>query len=356
MANLLTHNQPQLQNNGWFPSGIPWAEAVGFHGDHGPKGSFSYQGNSHMSLSIWVYWEDGIQAVIDLLGTNFYDLSGGSPGVLRRVPPMQHPIMPWMFCTTIIDMTPVAWVKKGIFPDAYAAFPDNTQTQPVCSNYDRWLITAGFEVPKFAVLTDIQMANRYGTPWQEWQRFVEWPNQPVDETLIREAGSFTFAEGPAGVVGNPFQSPTPQQIPNSEVHATWKRVPRNGLFVPGTDWLNINITSRYKTLNQATFLNQPKGTLRFEGAIAHPLPSPVPPQLQGIVLGNINCYYDVDMIFSYRNPPPFGINKGHNIAPFPSQAPGTSGQWGLVTVDGTPTGASIFAYSDFTQIFQLTNQ
>src|SRR5258706_13708518 len=101
-----------LQQNGWFPSNIPWAEFVGREGPGASDGSMSYTGGNQLIMQILVYIDDMPQAIIDLCGTNTV-MSGNT--TINRTVPMAHPILPWLYAERITSIKPFQFVKKGAF-------------------------------------------------------------------------------------------------------------------------------------------------------------------------------------------------------------------------------------------------
>lgn len=335
---------PTLQRNGWFPSNIAWAEHVGAHADHGPTGSFDYDDNVAATMQIQVGFGDINIAISDLLGVSRVTRNT-VPLTLHRDVPMQHPIFPQMYCTKIQSVTPLKYTGKGL---PQGVFTGNS----LCSQYDRWIVTAGFTVPKYRVMDDAALISVFGNPPQEWRRFTEWEEVPASQEMSREGSTFFWAEGDAP--GSAVVAPMGQRLTTRSLSLIWRRVPRYGLYVETGDDLNSNVLSCVGCVNNATFLGRTAGTLLCTGVRTAGKASPFTFALQtGFVGGSDpNLYYDVTFSMEWFDPPTSGATHGWNDAPYPKQA---NGYWFRVSTTADGSGPGLVPTADFTKMFQLQN-
>src|SRR5215472_5094429 len=167
-----------LNDNGWSPSGLPWAEVTPRSGESRSTGSMSYAGGNQQLYSIYVYWSDIMQWVADLLGSNIYNPSTGN---LDRQLPMIHPVWDWLRCSRVAGM-------KGYVPESKAVHPA-TFSDIVSTQWEFGILDLVFEQPKFRMLTDDRTDAIYGLPAMPWngaaraeyERFLEGYSVPRTE-------------------------------------------------------------------------------------------------------------------------------------------------------------------------------
>lgn len=345
-----------LRNNGWIT--VPWAEFVSKDGSKGSTFTSGWNDDSHAAMHIVVNWSDWIQAEQDILGIASWD-----PVLefLYRTPPVQHPYKHQLRAEKILATQPMRFNGKTFTNFEYAWSIGGAQT--AYAKYIFMMISIGFSVPKYAILTDTDLQINYGS--LEFNRWCEVVEDQHLETITREAGSFVWQAGPHN--GQPFVAPLGQHFPSSTFKVLWKRVPRFGLFEDnGLGFrLNQNIRNNVGSVhNGATPLfgianvgipannNTPNAnangsSLRLASVRQTPVASPLAPPVQGLPWKAVNTYHDVEFTFHLWDPPSGdNVNFGHNLAP----APEVDGKWYLVK---TPGGATIYPVSDLTTIFEL---
>lgn len=336
-------NQP----GGWLS--IAWEEFVGRDASHGSSFSTGWDGGSQITLQILVNWADALQAELELLGSAVYNGQGG----LSRTLPKQHPIKPAYYCEQIVSAQPVKWVQK--LQQFQAVGVTSSSTGAPTSEYLFYLLTVGFHVPKYRVLSDADLLSRFGS-MQEWRRFIEVKEVPSTQIISRDASLWQWDDAALGANnGKPLTAPVGAPIYSSQIQAIWRRVPRLGLYANAgeSEFFNQNIRNNYnKVHNGATNLwstegNANTGTLRFVGAEAEVIPSPFDPIIQGLGTRDYNTYHNVTMNFHLWRPPAGTAgNQGHNLAPF------TDNLWYLIKTGNG--GNRIFQMVDLTQVFQLS--
>src|SRR5438067_1464069 len=88
----------------------------------------------------WSYYTDSFGAGY-VLGYSKWTRLGlpGTPGVIRRTLPMQHPAFPWLWATRISGAKGLKWLRKNTAPTGgrYVAGP--------YSDYDRARLTVVFQ-------------------------------------------------------------------------------------------------------------------------------------------------------------------------------------------------------------------
>jgi hypothetical protein len=336
---------PILQPNGWFPSGISWAEYISRHAGSPSGGtsdqSFAYADGNQAGMSIFVGWNDVETAIADLLGINKIDPNTGN---LSRQPPMPHPLWQQLRCSKISSVKPVQWSGTE---DELLEVPGSVATA-TASVYNFFLLTCIFTQPKFRMLDDATLDEIYGTnPRQEWQRWLEYVPQPATEVLSREQGDIAWAEGPA--MGQPVKAPTPQFLTKTDMVYKWRNVP----YQPGV--LNNNgvaaaLEAAVNCVNNADFLGQPKGTLLFKSYKLQPIEDPVKPLLDddNLESGSPALVCDVELVFGKFDPPAGAGTRGWVLSPY------TDGKWYAVSSGSPPTGQYILNSASFPTIFMLS--
>lgn len=339
---------PNLQFNGNWLS-VPWAEFIGKDASHGATWNAGWEdGGTQSTFSILVNWKDGPIVEPAILGTAVFN---SDTNTLTRTLPVRHPYKSDAFAERIVSATPVKWDSKI---NDWVAENMAVGAGARLSQYLYWLIVIGFAKPKYRLMTDAVLDRTYGSPRQEWRRFVEINVMDRVETFSREGANWKWQAGPNN--GQLLTAPLSSDIYAAEWHVKWRRLPRLGVFAnAGADErFNQNIIAcRNKVHNGATNLwnmpgNANTGTLRLVSVKATPVGSPFDPLVQGLGDGSYNTYVDLDMVFTEWNPPYGDVgNQGWNLAPNPSD-----NLWWLVGTEGT--GATRFQMADLTTAFQLS--
>jgi hypothetical protein len=304
---------------------------------HGPSGN-------QAALSIQVDADDVPLALSDLLG--YFDRTAET-GYLHRNVPAIHPQFPWLYCTRVTGMHGVKILGKKTF---FSPWPD----------WDHVVLVCLFQQPKYRVLSDSILDKLYppvnvgGTNYrQEWQRYVTKIPQSVTEALTQQPSSF-FAWAEGGGANHPVVNalvPTPQVqfLPKQDVTLLWSQVPKvRGLESSAAATLDrpINLESTY-VVNNNTFLGYPAGTLLYKGfRYASINEAPYPLGLAFSRQTDPSLTVDVELFFTYFNPPAGGATAGHNLAPF------TDGLWWKIYDAGTHT-KTLYPGFDFEKLFAL---
>jgi hypothetical protein len=351
MAFPSTYTLPLL-NNGMIS--VPWAEFITKQGSSA-ESAFGYADGNQSTLSILVGFNDLAQAVSDLLG---YQQFNPQTTNLDRNLPAVHPFFNWLWCSRISGVHPYRFQTK--VTGSGSPYPGEPSLGSY-GLYDLWVLTCVFTQPKFAMYSDNFVDSNYtvqtppASPRQEFRRFLEVIPQPASFALTRDANaSFTFVEGGGGTqpTANTTNVPTPsaQFLTQVDYNFLWRRVPQIGL-ISQTTGRPDNLIDSLNKVNDAAFLGFPKGTLLFKSFRLHPVEDPVSPTSFGLNLGrgDISLVYDVELVFSYFNPPS-GItnatNFGWNLAPW------TDNRWYLVKDIGSKMH-TIYDYTSFPVIFTL---
>ena len=325
----------QLRNNGWIS--FPWAEYISRSGAT-REAAFSYEGGCQATLTIKINWTDTVPVVQEILGAAKYNRTTGN---LDRTLPVRHPEFDWLYASRITSVKPMKWLDKLRLPFG------------TISGYLYSILTIVFTQPRWTMLPDSQIDSLYGSPRQEWRRFVERRPEPSGDVLSRPNNSLKWAEtggvsGPA--VGETINEPLGQFLPKATEILVWKRVPQVGLFSDGGTGQPTNVYAAVGTVNNATFLGRPAGTLLLQPPRLVPLEVPTIPAAVGANenLGQPAIFYDVELPMLHFDPPNGGATRGHNLAPF------KNGKWYKV-VDVLTGTTSLFPTSDFSNIFKMVS-
>lgn len=360
---------PQLQANGWFPSGLYWAEYNPRTSPMAGDVAMSYSGGNQATMTILIYPPDVYQAIGDLLGSNIFNQQTGQ---LDRVPPMKHPVFEWLYASRVVSIKGYVPTTKGTWPGSVS---NVTTTVP-----QFLMLTVLFQQPMFRMLTDAQIDAFGPDPSglrQEFLRYLEgWPT-PKTDFIVVEGQTLAFLEtgsGTSSITGNPtgtpgpgagstFPSPWPELLNKYDMALVWKRVPAVGLLDTGGVGAALNLHLALQTVNKFTIFGSAPGTLKFEGYKLVPIESPLPPENQNFqgAVGLANLCFDVQLFWSFFDPPydltANGGNptRGHNLGPFRGQPAGTGNFNNLWYKIGAAAGDPLlFPTSDHSKIFHMT--
>jgi hypothetical protein len=327
----------ELRNNGWIS--VPWAQYISKAGTV-DDAVLDWHGN-HVTFSILVNDTDWFQAVQDILGNQQFVYNGGVL-TLSRKPPIGHPFIGGVFAERITGCKGIGWRGKGQFLGAGAG-----GSGAPFSLYQYRLITIEFRMPRYVVMDDATLFHTYGSPQQEWQRYIEERQEPSSEIISRPSTSMVFVEGavagkqPIADVGYPISKPTFYWI--------WKRVPKIGLFGGGGFGAPTNLLKGVGCVNQfpfgfgsqtyeaGTLLLQPPRFVPLELPYpwASALNQPEPPPL----------LYDVEIpILYFPQQSATGAYYGHNLSIY------NDGKWYLM-MDANTSTKTMLAPCDFSTLW-----
>src|SRR5262245_43787665 len=157
---------------------VPWALYTGpGAGNAGIDASFSYaqgQGNQ-ATFTIQVYNDDVETAIRDCLGTNLYNKEAGR---LDRKLPIRHPIFDWMYCDRVTSVRPQGFDGRS------------TENTGDYGSWDHYMLGLVFTQPRWTMLSDSDIDRDFGSPRQEYRRFLEYRPEPTAEFITREGGAF----------------------------------------------------------------------------------------------------------------------------------------------------------------------
>lgn len=275
----------------------------------------------------WAFNGANIQSIVDeVIG---YPSVGGLPEDINTAqtnPPAEE---------IIINRALPAY--SNTFDTMYATGITNVEAlaptgeQDGIATYKQMRVTIQFETPPYDILTNNQVLSRRttGKPPECW-RYCVWNREPCNEFARTPRDAFRYPSGqfPAGhspITGSGGQL---YLITKYRITCNWLQVPQQWISSDGLTFGNMD--DLVGTVNDASFLGYPKGTILFESYRPVPKTMPVTPGLVGVNTGGqIPRCYDVELRFLYFNPSPVfnaaGENpapKGHNLVYEPR-----SGQW-----------------------------
>ena len=196
-----------------------------------------------------------------------------------------------------------------------------------------------------------------GTPPFEYSRYTETTSKEGSEFLIRNKGSFEWAEGPG--FGRPVDASLGQLLMKPTLRITWYNVPR--AFIYNSTFVPTNIRFVEGRVNSDTFLGRAPGTLLCLEATIDAHEMPIDPALLGLTGGEPAREYNVIFNLKEFAPPSGSPNgfQGHNLLPYGGSVaspgnpaiPGNS-VWYLVSVDGSTTGLRQYQSTPFATLFE----
>lgn len=291
-------------------------------------------------------------AVADILG---WSRTSGT-GIYRKMP-AQHPRIYSLYANKITNIEALG--PQGQFiaakgPDAF---------------YKTMRLTVQYGTPPYRI---VGAANRNGNDpfWQagtsESQRYL----QPIDyevsaEFIQSKRDKFRWpTNSDASQPGEPIPeaSGRTKKLVRMKMNFLWVQVPDDGLFAGGFDSnkFSTKIMDRILTVNDASFMGFPKGTLLFEGFKPIPKSLPVPATYMGLEDNQMPRAWDVQLCFSFFDPSPVGNHtalapadqpRGHNLVLCPNN------KWYRILIDAALDDEDNWLYreTDFTKIFEMNN-
>lgn len=273
-----------------------WAESV--DGPASPEEEARDDGTRAMR-TIYVRWEDRIQAVRDFLGHAEVVEADGHK-YLSRTLPWYHPHfvradgLPYMFASQIPRME--GWGVPDPGPDGVI----NQRGPDEVTDYAYCKMQILLETPTYNLLEDEEIINGDGTPDEgSLQRFVTKLAQPSGQILPLPLGAFKYVDG-AGV---PVPGQPGRLVPETDVTYIWHRVP---LAAIGSRIINPEaestlIDDTIGKVNDATFpaaavSGAPAGTLLLTAVAFRPIMNPLGERV-----------YDVEYRMKYFSP---GLDQG----------------------------------------------
>ncbi len=261
---------------------FPWAETVTREGTSTFDWHLGADGTG-LGMQIYVYWEDIVQAVQQLLGYSYRvpPADDGNGGMtlprLSRVLPWQHPYFNQLYVKSI-NRVEAMQPRGALSTDPLDILADTSGTN--LGPWSSWYLaklTLSFYRPPYFVLDDASIQNDDGDQ-QEWLRYLDRNWSISTNILSREGSQFLWSGGYVGglpgSVGNPItklrMSRKWYQIPEAAIFGTVGPVgsPPNGLptNLLYTQTTTVNpITGYNYTANQPIVgcVNTPIGTGYF---------------------------------------------------------------------------------------------
>ena len=293
------------------------------------KSGSQVSGSFEIGRSTWTeHWDilgDDLQQAIEyILGFSKAGGPFGDVGVISRYLPAYSNQFPNMFATAITGVEALA--PQGIGPMSEATFK-------------QFRLTIQFETLPYDLLSDIDVnAARGGGEPAESFRYVVWNRQPASEFARTPYNAYKYPPGTGSKnANNPLPGQNGQAIllTKYRITGTWLQVP--------TDWISSDggktfpdLDAAVGTVNDATFLGYPAGTMLFESY--EPTPRVLP--TSALAVGQLDpqyivrCY-DIALKWLYFNPEPiwvpagtteFTAPRGHNLVFNPSPA-SNGGYW-----------------------------
>ena len=277
--------------------------------------------------------------------------------IFRKVP-AQHSMFPTMYANKVSRIEFMAPTGKiqGVGGDA--------------SKYRQVRLKVNYATPPYRVVGAEQSGgpetflNTAGTT--EDQRYLQpLAYEARTEFVQQKRDMFSW---PTGSTAPQAGSPVPEAggrtitFPKTRMTFLWVQVPDLGLFDSGfsVSKISTKIMARVGTVNNASFMGFPRGTLLFEGWTPQPRMLPVDPTVFGQEweIGDTPLTWDVQLVFSYFEPSPVGTHAagpsgtpaGHNLIPAPNF------QWYRILANNAASDVSAnwkYAESDLTKIFEM---
>jgi hypothetical protein len=302
----------------------------------------------------------------------------------------------WIFLEKITSMRGVMankWTLFGWLPrlakmlkisqPGYGSNPNVTRL--AVSTFPTWRCACLFTSRPYQVLADSQVT-------KEYQRYTEVTVEPGIEAIQRLAGTYIFAQGPAGVLGSPFAQQVITRAAKNHFIIKWHRVPAGAIMGPNyrlspsllgglccvndADWPPVTtpfdpgLNAGGQAIQQgwieawngpqpptppivAPPTNFRKGTLLLTQIKLEPHEFPVPPEFTGVsFLSNVPRCYDVSLFVTEFNAPvdPAQTPPWYGHVTVPSPTPDANGNlyyYLATTTGGQPTTGLSTIYAPY---------
>lgn len=287
------------------------------------------RGQSDAVMVFIIQWSELANWIAGLLGYSYTQLNPRN-GSLRRVLPMQHPQLSFLFATQV-HFEPLGFGR--VSNQTIGTTADSGQSLGPWPNFDFAKLTVTFSTLDYNILPDSKII--VGDPiFGEQTRFVEKRGVGSVEILERQIGSFVFDPNAtnAAVKNKPVTFGPGMPIAKKRLTYVWKDVPDVGFYSgSGSDdgGATVNIDACMGCVNSDAIFGKGAGTLLFDGYEEIPTTMPVNSETLGLNgLAGAILYprsYDIRLNLLELNlpsgylgatggPGPF---NGHNLKPSP---------------------------------------
>ncbi len=275
---------------------------------------------------------------------------------LKREAPDWDPEYPWLFAHAV-----------GLTPEVVESNPDNPNGEPYnlspfavgeakYARYRHVIMTVQYRSFRCRFLPDSSIT----AAADEYKRYVQTTVSPTIEILSADGASqLKFAETSAGgptVTPPPytnstaFPAPIGVLLPKAKITLEWLNVPRDYLSLNPDVLFPQKLFECMGTVNNATFMGFPAGTLLMQPPELIEVPTPVASDTVGDVDYQVLQQVNVRIPLDFFDPLTGAVSpltRGHNLMPFRG-----NNRFYLCTRDGSPDLDKAFLrYTDFSQIF-----
>ncbi len=264
---------------------------------------------------------------------------------LTRVPPMKCPLAPWLRAEKITACQFIDPSGNEIRPDADVPY----------AVYDKARLTVLFSTPIYPIFTDQEMtAKGYA---DESYRYTRWSTFPNVEISTVPGGSFQFTNGPYS--GNTFNQAVTIRFPKSAIVVKWFNVPALCLLDPTDppwDVVPQKIMKAVGKVNSDDWRGFRHGELLCLPPRIEPVMEPVPPEVLGLVPGDVPRSYNVEFHFSFfdslLDPGVIYDFYGHNLFPPPQRPAIPTSNYFYQALRGGAGGAKLYEEVSFGDLFK----
>lgn len=254
-----------------------------------------------------------------ILGYSWAD--EGSPYELHRAAPWRHPVLPWLWATSV-SFTGNTPVRNDDDPDG-EGYPKLESPEPdydlaAAGNYAVADVSVGFGQLPYLVIDDEEADGLLAGEWERY--FVQWAEVEGNlETISVNTGqAMVWAEGP--LVNQPFQGDLTEYKHITRYTAIWKQVPEAYIFSNGQA---TKIQRCVGTVNSTTLFGFPPSTMLFQPPRFTRYAQPVwTADGQGLF-----CY-DLALTWLHFSPTPgeaSPLKRGWQLMPYPGGVASASG-------------------------------
>jgi hypothetical protein len=285
--------------------------------------------------------------------------------VLRREPPVRHPLFPSLYATRILNMRGAGpmdyfWSEGSEPPPPSPAPPVTPETVIQFENlllfdpkqvgwwkFKRILFEVEYTLPAWDIRTDEETEFEY-------LRNCVIETESDLESYEFQAGSFRFVDlFDAQGKPRPFASTTAAVLSKKTYRVTWRDVP-SGFLMPENKFFPDKFDRAVGRVNDAEFLGCAAGTLLCKPIRIARKKRPVfITEATGTRTPTV--VYDCWFEFSHFDPPrPAGATndvRGHNLFPARTDETIDSIEWHFATNTGQLTGQRLFRSFDFASLF-----
>jgi hypothetical protein len=312
-------------------------------------------GNQQAQRASWYYFLQGLtplqlqNLIPDCVGqTNTTTQTNGG---LNRLPPMQHPMMPWLYASNVNSIVGYGGGKDAVKTPSNAVYEGGRLVSSFV-NYPVWRVGIDFTNRPYPIATDARIMKQTSLwPYEgnpvyannavfpasitvqsvnEWDRWTDLDLDPKEDAVSAQMGSMRFESSNAVVNKQEFPGQPRMVLPNQMVKLVWYEVPyryvisTNSYFSKWLGRVNYNglyICAKFFDKGELLYLGWRPKKYRQAGSLSEAQTElHEPPSFYNTLLCDLEFTFlytprkATDVLAASRNPN--FVTAGHNVLPW----------------------------------------